>query len=300
MTLERQYYLETSSVRKASVRTAGKRLQDIAPIAQCFTSAFVLFELVTGLDESGDEFNYRKASIANLWNLQDSGLHIDWMLPKDRAKAAYPFLQHKPDVGKFCTLIKCVKGSSCMQEFHSILAQQHMSDYFTSLKREHADIAGYVPSKLREAPSLIECADRFVEEQWPSAGDQEKRAIRRGLVGHFPQFRKAMGHADVNTMHFARQWAGECIPNATEYDVKRTCDSYNGSITLFLEAFDLFLQKCKSVYNVGENDFADVLHLLYLDKGNVLVSEERGTSLIASIAREIGISLKRVGELQGN
>lgn len=291
MPRHRKYYIETSSVHKT-----GNELKNKVPASECFTSAFVLFELVTHLDKSDCEFRVRKACVANLLELEESGLHVEWMLPKDRGKAAFPYLGHKPDhMGRFFQLVQCVRECECWQEFVELLACRGLDAYFIWLNREHADIID-AAMRLRPEPSVPAETDALVEKLYPMATTGEKRATRNEVFRGLPRHHTARGRT---IRSFAREWARECIPAASERVAQRILDSYDGSIALFIEGLDIALAKCMvGRHSVEPNDFADLLHLMYLRDGDVLVSEEGRNKLVTSVAHEIGVSVKHIDELK--
>ena len=265
-------------------------------VSESFTSAFVLFELVTHLDESDCEFRVRKACVANLLELEESGLHVEWMLPKDRGKAAFPYLGHKPDhMGRFFQLVQCVRECEYWQEFVELLACRGLDAYFTWINREHADIID-AAMRMRPEPSVPAETDALVEKLHPTATTREKRATRNEVFRGLPRHHTARGRT---IQGFAREWARECIPAASECVAQRILDSYDGSIALFIEGLDIALAKCMvGRHCVEPNDFADLLHLMYLRDGDVLVSDEGHNKLVTSVACEIGVSVKHIEELK--
>ena len=269
-------------------------------MSECFTSAFVLFELVTGLEKPDPQFGVRKACIANLLELNKSGLDIVWMLPIDCGKAAFQYLGHKPDhIGRFLELIQCVDECKCWQEFLELLAGRGLDAYFTRLMREHAEIIDVVMG-IRGAPSLIPKADAFFERCCPGATEDQRLALREWVLRELPRYHTAQGRTMIA---FAKRWTLESIPSATERDVQLALDSYNGSMDLFIQGLDVALARPMSEHmshrhKIDENDFADLLHLIYLRKGDILVSEEGRDTLVSYAAREIGVPVKHIDELK--
>ena len=284
-----RYYLETSSVR-----SAGRRLGDIRCMADCFTSAFVLFEFITEITKSEREFNVRKACIVSLL---DSGIHIELLLDTDRLKAAFPILGHKPDhIGTFWRVLECVKDTKSISEFERLVADRQLTDYLERLEREHADIV-VAAMKIREDGGLQEPGLEIIEKYRPGATKKEKRKLLKRGRDITTAYWSASGNRYLIEA-LAYICAAQSIPDATEDDVERTAASYNGSVDVFIRAWGHALDECQfGGYTPDENDFADLLHLMYLSDEDVLVSEERDTKLVTRAAREAGIRVQHVASL---
>jgi hypothetical protein len=290
-----RYYLETSSIRKAV-----RGLQDIASMPYCFTSAFVLFELVTELTESDREFNVRKACIMKLLDSdKQSKIRIEWLLPDDRLKAAFPILENKPDpIGKFYRILECVKDSMDSQQFKSLLADRQLTDYFEWLVREHTDITGNVQSAIMEGDtSWRPEANAIINKNQPNAAKAEREQM---MTTKIRKLARTYWSATVN-WRLVEDLARKCAPNADELQLRRITKSYDGSLNQFMVALDLAILIYKlEGYAAGTNDFADLLHLMYLGDGDVLVSEEGDNKLITRVACEVGMLVQRIGSLQGS
>ena len=269
-------------------------LRNIPSVSQCFTSAFVFFELVTEITESEKEFACRRGTIVSL---MESEIRKEWLLPSDRLVIAFPFLTHKAEhMDQFHRLLSCVIDSQSVQEFERLIADRQLAGYLDLLCHEHSDMVN-VAQIIREAPGLHEIAEAIIKKNRPLASKQEKRAMFRRGLEMTSRYYKAIGYPDTIDS-FACKAVAQCIPDATENDVQRAVASYDGSLSIFLTALDRALLECQAGCHIPhENDFADLLHLMYLCEGDTLVCEEGDMKLITRAAHSAGISVLRIENL---
>jgi hypothetical protein len=282
-----RYYFDTSSIR-----SAGRQLADVCSKVHCCTSAFALFELVTQIEESEKEFGCRSSAIKNVLELySQSRISIEWMLDMDRLRAAFPFVENRTEhIGTFYRVLQCAVDSNSIQEFNQLIASNQLSDYYKRLQQEHSNIVD-VSRRICQDMGLRQSFDVIFEKNCPGEGEIDKRKKRRRTWELVFNYRAATWYRLIKT------WA-EFVADETRSDIQKTVSSYNQSLDLFTYAFGFTLLECQRDGRIAhENDFADLLHLMYLRPGDVLVSEEREKGLIIRSAKRTGITVQRIGNL---
>jgi len=283
-----KYYLETSSIRKV-----GGKLQQVGAIGDCRTSAFVLFELLTGLMESDKQFNYRKAAIAAVL---DSGIEIAWSLPTSRLKRAFQKLQYQwDDESILRPIIACVRQSRSRQHFAELINERQLMHSLEELEREDADMAKGLQVVLQR-PSLRHEVAAFVEEHMPGATEEERSEICGRIVSLMLPYWVASPHAVVKAM--AYKCAKDCISEPSDDELDAVAASYDRSLPLFMRTFSHAISTCwDRKLMPGKNDLADLLHLVYLRDGDVLVSEEGERKAAMRVIRDMGIPVQCIASL---
>jgi len=288
MSHAKQYYLETSSIRKV-----GGNLQQVGAIDECRTSAFVLFELLTGLRENHDEYSQRKPAIAAVL---DSGIAIEWSLPMSRLKQAYKKLQyHRDDESTLRPIIDSARESSSSGHFVDLMNERQLMHSLEELERKDNDLAEAL-RVIAEHDSFRHGADAFFAERPPGATEDEKERIYRQTRRWMDSY--CLIALDAVVDGIAYKCAVECIGEPTQEELEEISKSYDGSVRVFMKAFSYALVQYQArTVTPGKNDLADLLHLVYLRDGDVLVSEEGRNKAVAQATKAAGIPVQCIASL---
>ena len=257
---EAMYYLDTSAIR-----SLGKNLKDVSLRLSCVTSAFTVFELVSGIDTSSNrDFIIRKSALKNL---KESNVKIKWVLHEQIIARAFGVNEEKL-YNKLATKLRKVFNLILISDdnttFLEYLDKENLKDSFDLFKRWDSHI-----STVHSKVDWSNIKDALQKEQHLKVFDDNEVKNLKSLGNSLNK-----RHRDLN---FSMSlWA--LASSATgESEPEDGYNNYDDSIDIYVVAFsnqsaiDISNQR-----NPGKNDGADLYHLLYLNEGDVLVSNDQG------------------------
>jgi hypothetical protein len=286
---KRMRYLDTSSLRKL-----GGKLNRVSVLSECKTSALALIELLNGLRADETAFKQRSSPVRSVMT---SGVRIEWESVEARMTAAFPALSMKDSrVQPLKTIVDAVSRAATLQAF--LEANSQITGPYDLTFFENYD--GGFGGGLREA---VVDGSRKIKAAFEAAKTGKAKTIfdEAMLKGSFDEFcgQFARDFATVNhsatVLGLAHLLATYAYDSPTDKQVSDLYANYNGSLQIFVAGMSYAMVKLHG--RGGEpkrNDAQDLAHLIYLDTGDSLVTEDIG---LRTIAEAVGIKTSTAADL---
>lgn len=245
-------YLDTSSIRKIA-----NKLNDIES-SKIFTSSLAVFELLSGINEN--DFILRKSIVENLL---DSSIHIDWDTYKEKINKA--FQQSFDDIEGYVikSLAQKLISCSCLDEYRNIKIYTDSDTYYT-----HESLSDF-DNELSKTGKVFSYLGK---NEWRNY----EKTVRK-------QFKKQMLEENMISSYIQKLTEFSLISLAEDLSgCKRPGDKYFEVIEKYDHSLDVHLRYNNLLFLLlemngsicGKNDTVDMLHLIYLKKNDVIISED--------------------------
>lgn len=233
-----QYYLDTNAVQ-----SLGPKLESI-PTDNVFTSIWTQIELVSAIEDEGG-FRRKRAALKHL---QQSGLFVDQTLAALKLYMAFGAIER--------TIYTCDDFSK--QILPVVMQAQDYEDLIYQLDK--LDLIEKIGT-LKVMDELSSGMNYFIENnKWPII-DYDK---------------KWSGNKNVLLNESIDYHAG-CIQKRTGIPKEISKIRYDHSIDYYMLIDYYYVEQKKHSHDKSaRNDMNDIFHLLYLKKGNKLVTDDKG------------------------
>lgn len=238
----KKYYLDTVAVRRLSM--------DLSNLAgSCYTSVFSVLELLSGVSE--EEYGPRKAALTKLLS---SGLEIDWRLPMELILESF-HLHDRPG-GISASDVKAIA--------EELIASINYKDFMEKNKNLQPDI------------NLLTFFDQRLSAEFKVTFLKKTNDIRDSRAeDRRTKFNPVHERGVRSLADFICQSLLPSRLAGRSADVQK---NYNGSINRFIETWLGYYDLNANLLNEpSTNDWADVLHVTYLDSSTdiVFVSDDK-------------------------
>lgn len=259
-----KYYLETNALY--SIDKIDKICGD-----NCFTSAFSLFELISGLND--DNFNKRRNLLTKL---RQSQIKINKNFPEEIIFESFDVMRDYEFVeNRFSALFIQIQG---------IINSENFTDFKTFNKSNQIDFnfdflkfmddkwnKGFVNATTNgnnRIRQVLEKENKVIFDNGKIIGLNNNKDLKK-LFDYEPELSRS-----ISIVAFAGLIKNKGI-DSTE---KEIYDSYNGLIEQFVQCIsDYSDDKMIKFETPSKNDFSDLTHLVYLknDKEKSIVSDDK-------------------------
>ncbi len=241
-----KFYLETNSLY--SIKKIDK-----AAIANSFTSALALFEIISNI--TLDKYVKRKSIIQSVLH---SEIFIDWRFPQEIILNSFDYFEGAILVDKriehLKTILSLVLKTSSFEELQTSSSRMKYGlEYFKKMDRDLG--IGFVSSYMfYNLLKLVTPDNKEITQS--SISEAHKRNLTISALAHMLQ---------TSFPDFVED----------EDDLDLLIKSYNGGVDIHVEFFSNFcLHKFIENEQPAKNDFIDLGHLFYLNDNMHIVSDD--------------------------
>lgn len=254
-------YLETNAIIK---------LADYKCKGEVFTSVFALFELISGMNR--DDFEIRRANIKKIFdsNIQIEKKMIDQILCEFADQESY-----NPQIYKY--IFRIAKKVVKSKNYDEFVAYEIVVDH-DSLQKVNA--LSWLRDWDKKISTICDKCQYMMHEDKDYIKQKYKEEGIKGLAKHFAR-KYEDNMIDENRLNHA---SGFILNTEVEYIKKRIRQRFTQyNFRLFIVAQAVIF--AKSIYIDGgaqdKNNPSDLLHLLYLQENDCLISNDKIYNVIA-------------------
>ena len=241
----KKYYLDTSTVRQYSNKLEKFKNKNI------FTSILVIFELLSGVNNE-KEFFLRKSVIKNLCK---SNIQIDWSFYIEKMYQSFGIKYISIESVVIKEFFKKILLCNTFQEFKDFRVYINNGDYYLFESIKSFD------DNIMDAGKLY---SKNAMHEWRNLNIQDKKEVKNKIL--------------ENTNYLCQQNLKDLSINCAETlsISNQIINSYNNELDVYLFNNSLFfINKEINGQECGKNDTLDLLHLIYLSKGDFIISEDK-------------------------
>ena len=271
------YYLDTSAVR-----TLGKKLVDFSSQFPCMTSALTVMEIIAGIDLTSDnDFSLRKSALENL---EKSQVRIKWVFHEQILSRAFGLDddKHYQMLGMKLRRIKnIVLNCQSRSKFLETLENKENRNIFDHFVAWDTHISNkYTETEWSEIKTSLKKHQKIAVFDEDEIINMKK--LGESLLGRHNELNYSM-----SIWSLASSVSGEPEP-------MEAYNNYDQSIDIFVKAFSIQGAKDISQQRTpGRNDGADLYHLLYINEGDTLISNDnRQSEYINDLKNRYGFAVE--------
>ncbi len=282
----REYLLDTGVWRALSERDA-ERLSEHPAGVRLTSSAVVPFELISGIPPSGDpklpsEFLKRRAALRRLLKVVPEGC-LDLRTPNELRSRSFGVSVGSvgPD---FLILMRVFTEAGTPDEFDLLVSRaRSLSKQMPTpnwLREQAERVSKTVRAGVAEGVALMkQRTEAFLVES--GIVDKDMRKLRRGYIPYLHgcgDLKKYALLAVASAAGVSASPPDSGLWNWMVSEYERLRGMYDGSIDVYLDAYENYIENAWDGEDAGRNDSFDLDHLVYLrpcDSSQVFVTEDR-------------------------